>query len=481
MTSVWDDFAGLGDLGAAIADGLDPPAGLYVPHEPEPPQRLFLELTVRDALYGGAAGGGKSDALLMAALEYVDVPNYAAILFRRTYKDLNKPGALMDRSKQWLSGTDAKWNQNDYRWTFPSGATLSFGYLQTANDKYDHQSAEYQFVGFDEMTQFAELDVLYLFSRLRRLAGSDVPIRMRGASNPGGVGHRWVKDRYIIPHETGTMPEDRAFVPAKLDDNPHLDREDYEQSLEQLDEFTRVQLREGNWDARMPGPYVLDSRGLDAAFELGDHLDRMHAEGNLTPPVGGTVPIGIDFGESTHVLVGWPLERGGMFIKEEYTYSRGEPDTQAQFFHDQVLVKYRPPYSVGRQRFDDSKPESMRLWVRGLLPLLSEGEGKPSKIAFNRFKRQSILHMRKMLEQTQKWLGLYEHPQDPSRNVTEKHLAVNLPDRLAISRTGCPVLYEQIYEWQFKDDDTEDVKKENDHGPDAAVCIVAPLSAKGPE
>lgn len=215
----------------------------YVPHQPHPPQAAFLLLEHREALYGGAAGGGKSDALLMAALQYVDVPGYSAILFRRTFADLALPGALMDRAEQWLRGTDARWNDRDKTWTFPSGATLTFGYLEHEGDKYRYQGAEFQFVGFDELTQFTETQYRYLFSRLRRLQGSEVPIRMRGATNPGGDGHQWVHARFLV----AGAAEGRVFVPAKLDDNPSLDREEYVQSLSELDEVTRRHLLDGDW------------------------------------------------------------------------------------------------------------------------------------------------------------------------------------------------------------------------------------------
>ncbi len=203
-----------------------------------------------EALYGGAAGGGKSNALLMAALQYVDVPGYSAILFRRTYSDLALPGALMDRAHEWLDGTAAEWRDKDKTWRFPSGATLSFGYLENENDKFRYQSAEFQFIGFDELTQFAESQYRYLFSRLRRLRGAGVPLRMRAASNPGGVGHEWVRARFL-PDEGG-HPE-RPFIPAFLEDNPYLDREEYELSLAQLDPVTRAQLRNGDWRARRTG------------------------------------------------------------------------------------------------------------------------------------------------------------------------------------------------------------------------------------
>lgn len=221
----------------------------WAPHRPTMKQAEFLLTAKREAMYGGAAGGGKSDALLMGALQFVDVPHYNALILRRTYADLSLPGALLDRAAEWLGPTSARWVDKTKTWTFPSGATISFGYLDTERDKYRYQSSEFQFIGFDELTQFTETQYRYLFSRLRRLKGQDVPLRMRAASNPGGVGHDWVKRRFI----DCAPQKDRVFIPAKLDDNPHLDREEYLESLKELDPVTRRQLLDGDWNARPPG------------------------------------------------------------------------------------------------------------------------------------------------------------------------------------------------------------------------------------
>jgi len=498
-------------------------------------------------MFGGSGGGGKSFALLMAALQYVDIPGYAALLLRRTYADLSKPSALIDISRQWLMGTDARWNDQAKMWRFPSGATLSFGYLDSESDKWQYQGGTYQFCvakgtpilmadgswaaiedidigdrvqtlegaqsvlrtyrlgrkpvaritsalgealvssqhrllsvfdgwctpiellskqslpfdnnggyslpkyaisslhheclysgrqlvalsgqqnngemvaqdcgvlakdnrngsaefgnahpiigqhkkscvplmlyeqspqlkglpsswyeaydvfplgeqsgfpigyrrglhsydvlvrkakvavqesipqlacavrqnqtyqhedgqenipecshleythpytkehrpiyggvlglhcdiiqageaevfdltvsscshyiihpgiiasncGFDELTQFRELDYRFLFGWLRRPTGSDIPLRMRAASNPGGIGHEWVKQRFLSEPN-----EERLFLPARLDDNPHLDKESYVQSLMELDPVTRRQILEGDWSARQGG------------------------------------------------------------------------------------------------------------------------------------------------------------------------------------------------------------------------------------
>jgi hypothetical protein len=109
-----------------------------------------------EILFGGAAGPGKSEALLMAALQFVDVPNYAAIIFRRTYTALARPGGLIDRAHEWLGGTAAKWDSQEKTWRFPSGAALCFGYLADSTDRYNYQSSEFQFIGFDELTEFRE-------------------------------------------------------------------------------------------------------------------------------------------------------------------------------------------------------------------------------------------------------------------------------------------------------------------------------------
>ncbi|MCB0042872.1 MAG: terminase family protein [Caldilinea sp.] len=166
----------------------------YIPHKPTPKQWAFLLLPHREAFFGGQPGGGKSDALLMGALQYADVPGYSALLLRRTYADLALPGALMDRSLEWLVGTDARWNSTTKTWTFPSGATVTFGYLENEKDKFRYQGAEFQYVGFDELTQFSETQYTYLFSRLRRLAGVNIPLRMRSAGNPPMTAEgQWVK------------------------------------------------------------------------------------------------------------------------------------------------------------------------------------------------------------------------------------------------------------------------------------------------
>ena len=240
----------------------------YTTIPPSPKQAAFLALTCREALYGGAAGGGKSIALMEAALQFVDVPGYNALLLRRTLADLKLGDSLIPISKQMLSNTDARWNGQDYKWTFPSGAVLQFGYLRNPGDELRYQGAQFQFVGFDELTQFPDEDqYLYLQSRLRRpkmdrdsmlklkgespdgLTLADIPLRIRGATNPGGPGSHWVKRRFVDP-ETRIAP----FLPSLMRDNPGLDPVEYAESLAALSEVERRRLEHGDWEAMdIPG------------------------------------------------------------------------------------------------------------------------------------------------------------------------------------------------------------------------------------
>jgi predicted phage terminase large subunit-like protein len=231
---------------------LTPRLTKYIPWVPTETQTAFLLCDAHEALYGGAAGGGKSVALLMAALQYVDVPGYHALILRRTFAALSKPGALIDLAHDWLHGTDAVWNESRKQWTFPSGATLSFGYLDTENDKYQYQGAAFHFIGFDELTQFTASQYRYLFSRRRRPKDlGNVPLRTRAASNPGGEGHEWVYQRFFVEGKKAK----RVFIPAKLDDNPYLDAAEYRQSLAELDPIERAQLEHGDWRVKKQGDW----------------------------------------------------------------------------------------------------------------------------------------------------------------------------------------------------------------------------------
>lgn len=435
----------------------------FLPHWPHPPQEAFLWLDVEEAFYGGAAGGGKSDALLMAALQYVHVPGYAALLLRKTHADLALPGAIMDRSKAWLAPiAGARWNDNEKQWRFPSGASLTFGYMQTSKDRYRYQGAEFQFVGFDELTQFEEIDYTYLLSRLRRPeAGplATVPIRMRGAANPGGVGHGWVKRRFLDrlpfpddPQDTPERCKARVFVPAKLSDNPSVDQVAYRAALSGLDPQTRAQLLEGDWNAREPGDWVFP-KGLDAVMALGAELDAERADNTIAPPLDSQLVIAADWGVHAHVLILWPLEAGGFYAVKEIVNDIASIRTVAPRVADEVLALGYPVYS---ERFDASMPglnDSFLERLKGLLPWPI----KYLAVPFGKYKALTIDYLRLLVANT---------------------AGADIAPRLAISAKGCPILAEQIHLWKYADPDVGRTEKGDDHGPDALVAGVAPVAAK---
>lgn len=247
-----------------------------------PQQALWLLLDQREAFYGGAAGGGKSAALLTAALQYVDVPGYAALILRRSFPQLSQPKMLIPLSHQWLQGSDAIWNGGRREWVFPSGAVLRFGHVEDEQAIYNYQGGGYQFIGFDELTQFTPAMYEYIaFSRARRetaLARAGVTVRIRSTANPGGVGHQWVKQRFV---DEETRQAGSVFIPAKVSDNPGLDVADYEESLSHLGEILRRQLLEGDWGAFEgaaypmfnPHVHVVDPFDVPDAWERFESMD----------------------------------------------------------------------------------------------------------------------------------------------------------------------------------------------------------------
>lgn len=189
----------------------------------------------------------------MAALQFVDIPGYSAILFRKTYADLSLPGALIDMSKSWLmpfvESKEVKWSEKEKQYVFPSGATLNFGYLESANDCYRYQGAEFQYIGMDEVTHIDPANYRYLFSRLRRPKTLQVPLRFRATANPGGAFGEYYYQRFFVEGpEKG-----RIFIGAGLVDNPYLDAEAYKEALQELDPIERERLLNGNWEIKASG------------------------------------------------------------------------------------------------------------------------------------------------------------------------------------------------------------------------------------
>lgn len=318
---------------------LTPRLNRYIRAEPTIKQAAFLLLPHKEALYGGAAGGGKSIALLMAALQYFDVPGYNALLLRRTIRAAKLAESIIDLAEQWLApfigraSYQVKYNRQDHTFTSPEGATLTIGHVHYENDVYNYQGAGLHFIGVDELTQFSKWVYVYLFSRLRRKATEKhIPLRMRGATNPGGVGHVWVKERFIRP-ATPT----RCFLPARLEDNPHLDAEAYDESLNELDAVTKAQLRGGDWDIAVKGEMfdrsafegrIIQHSALPALVRLVRYWDLAATEpstSNKDPDYTAGALVGIT-AERVPYLIDIRYFRKGPSATEEEIMSTAEAD-----------------------------------------------------------------------------------------------------------------------------------------------------------
>ncbi len=229
--------------------------------KPQPRQAAFLARGEYEALYGGAAGGGKSDALIAEALRQVHIPHYRAIIFRKTFPECRQ---LIDRSLAVYAAAypKAKYNASQHVWVFPSGAKIYFGSMQHDSDKIKYQGQQYDFIGFDELTHFTWDEYSYLFSR-NRPSGKGTRVYIRATTNPGGIGHGWVKERFITaaPPMTPITDEynvggrlyrrDRIFVPSTVFDNQILldNNPNYIASLAMLPEGERKALLYGDWDS----------------------------------------------------------------------------------------------------------------------------------------------------------------------------------------------------------------------------------------
>lgn len=282
-----------------LAEVGDPATVLARLPPPQPgPQTAFLTSDADIAIYGGAAGGGKSWGLLLDFVRYVDYGGYGGVIFRRTYPQIKNEGGLWDTSESLYPALGAYPRESDVEWRFPSGASVRFCHLQHEKNKHEWQGAQLARIGFDELTHFTEGQFWYLLSRARTMIG--VKPQIRATTNPDA--DSWVAalidwwidaEGYPVPERSGilrwfvrangalvwadhaddlrelypkTQPKSLTFISAKLTDNPKLMEADpdYLANLQAQGAVDRARLLDGNWRARaVAGKFI--NRGW---FEL---------------------------------------------------------------------------------------------------------------------------------------------------------------------------------------------------------------------
>lgn len=215
-------------------------------------QKMFINATATEVLFGGAAGGGKSygqtvDAFLFA----IKYPGSKQLLLRRTFSELDK--SLIRTVLAWYPRDIIRYNSSSHTIRFTNGSVLDFGYCANENDVFQYQSAEYDVIRFDELTHFTEFQYIYLISRVR--GANSFPKQIKSSTNPGHVGHTWVKERFVDPAPPNTEfigadGVSRIFIPSLLSDNTFLMSSDpeYRHRLEALPEREKKALLYGDWN-----------------------------------------------------------------------------------------------------------------------------------------------------------------------------------------------------------------------------------------
>lgn len=254
VPSGWAD-----SVGFKLPDGAEPV------WEPTIKQAEFLSAAAFETLYGGAAGGGKTDGLLIDALGLQQDgwknSDYQAIIFRRTFPDLRD---IIDRSLELYPkiAPGAKYDKQDHVWTFPGGGKVEFGYIQRDAERFRYRGRAFAYIGWEELTLWpTNKPYMYLMSRCRVPVTSGLQTYVRATSNPDGPGYRWVKEHWkiattgepthfkvdVVDDVTGKeYTRSRRFIPARVEDNPHI-AEDYVITLSMMDEEERNALRKGLW------------------------------------------------------------------------------------------------------------------------------------------------------------------------------------------------------------------------------------------
>lgn len=323
---------------------------------PQEKQRIFQQRPEYEALYGGAAGGGKSDALLTEALRQVHIPHYKALILRKTYPQLAE---LVDRSQCLYSAAfpAARFNAQTHCWLFPSGAKIYFGSMQYTKDRTNYQGKAYDFIGFDELTHFTFEEYSYMFSR-NRPTGPGTRVYIRATTNPGGIGHAWVKQRFItaappmtpikdnysVPAPDGTLiqiEKSRIFVPSTVFDNKELLKNDpqYLASLSMLPTAEKNALLYGSWDS-FEGQVFTEWRNDPAHYQ---DERWTHVIDPFRIPAHWRIYRGFDFGYQKPFSVGWyAVSEDGMIYRiREYYGCDGTPNRGVQMNMADVAAQIR--------------------------------------------------------------------------------------------------------------------------------------------
>ena len=386
-----------------------------------------MERPEYEALYGGAAGGGKSDCMLAEALRQVHIPHYRALILRKTYPQLSE---MIDRSRDLykMAYPGARYNESGHFWRFPSGAKVFFGSMQHTKDRTNYQGKRYDLIIFDELTHFTWDEYSYMFSR-NRPSGPGTRVYMRATANPGGIGHGWVKERFITAAQPMTpitekltivgpdgkpinRTRKRIFVPSTVFDNRALMENDpnYIANLAMLPEAEQQALLYGNWDS-FSGQVFTEWRNDPAGYNTQRYT---HVINDFLIPPTWKIYRGFDFGYAKPFSVGWhAVDHDGCIyrIKEWYGCTK-EPNTGIKITPQEM--------AQGIKEIEASDPNLKGKKVIGI--------ADPS--IWDKSRGESVAEMMEKC-------GVYFSPGDNTRLAGKMQYHY----RLAFDKNGRPMLY----------------------------------------
>jgi len=288
---------------------------------------LSIPWSVKEALYGGAAGAGKTEVVVWMPLIYQfhEHPLYKGIILRRNLKQLETE--LISRSKEIYPSLGGVFNETKKKWTFPSGAVQYFGGADKEDDIRKFDSDQYNLISYDEATHFTEFQYSYLVMSRLRSRCADLPAIARSGTNPGNVGHSYFKNRFVKPDKNGykllvdsKTGLKRIFIPARIQDNPTLlaNNPEYIAQLLSLSEAEKKAKLYGDWDT-YEGQVFKEFR----LEPLNDEPDNArHVIEPFSIPSWWPRFIGIDWGYQAYTVIYWAAlaPTGRLFIYREYAF-----------------------------------------------------------------------------------------------------------------------------------------------------------------
>lgn len=323
-------------------------------YKPTPKQVLLHQSAADELLYGGAAGGGKSHALVWDAfLTGLQFPGIRLYLFRRTYPELED--TLIKIARQYIPKTLGKYSTNRHEMELINGSMLLFRHCSTIDDAKIYQSAEINGLYIDELTHFQESIYDYLKTRVRGNKALGLKPFTRCGSNPGGIGHAWVKSRFVDPHPTGGNHEVEVYsellkrsekkiveyIPATVLDNPHISQ-GYVFELESKPKALRDALLLGKWDAFEGQVFIEWVNNPDAPQIPGTDLRRPTGTHVIHPfPIPDWWPhwLSYDHGYEKPFSCGWwavDPEHDTVYRYDEWYGSSGTANVGLKLTVDQI-------------------------------------------------------------------------------------------------------------------------------------------------